>query len=95
MSKHNLIKRTIAGGLVIAAAGFPTAAQAMVDAGAGGGSGTPITSVPAASQPLASSDSSFQWGDAAIGAAGAVVLMSGGVLGAGVTRRRGQRTVVG
>jgi hypothetical protein len=35
--------------------------------------------------------SGFQWGDAGIGAAGAVVLLGAGVLGAGATRRR--RTV--
>jgi hypothetical protein len=93
MSKHYLIKRTLAGGLVIAAAGFPTAAQATVDAGAPSGSGTPITSVPSVAQPVSSSDSSFQWGDAGIGAAGAVVLMSAGALGA-TRRRRVQRTVV-
>jgi hypothetical protein len=93
MFKRHLIKRSLAGGLVIAAVGFPSAAQAMPYSGPSSGSGTPITSVPSVAQPVSSSDSSFQWGDAGIGAAGAVVLMSAGALGA-TRRRRVQRTVV-
>ena len=41
MSKHHLIKRTLAAGAVIAAAGFPSAAQAMYFGGRGGS--VPVT----------------------------------------------------
>ena len=45
--------------------------------------------VPAASSPVtAQPGSSFHWGDAGIGAGGAVVLLGAAALGAGVTRRR-------
>ena len=48
---------------------------------------------PAAAQPPIStagpsSQAGFQWGDAGIGAAGAVVLLGGGVAAAGTARRR-------
>ena len=90
MFNHHLIKRSLASGLVIAAAMIPAgAAQAFHPEQAGGG--LPVATAPASqvatSQPTASSDSSFQWGDAGIGA-GAVVLMGAAALGAGATRRR-------
>ena len=55
-----------------------------------GGYFTPHVSAPSAPQ----TGSGFQWGDAGIGAAGAVVLLGAGVLGARTTRR-GRRTVAG
>jgi len=86
MFKQHLIRRSLVSGLVIAAASFPASAQAMFINGGG-------PSVPAASQPGASAHSSFQWGDAGIGAAGAVVLLGAGALGTSATRRR-RRPVV-
>lgn len=44
----------------------------------------------------ASAQGGFQWGDAGIGAAGAMVLLGAGLLGAGMARRhRVRRTVIG
>ena len=95
MSTHHLIKRALAGGLVITAVGFPSAAQAMF-IGGGGVPSVPAPGGPAAPEPVATSHSAFQWGDAGIGAAGATVLLSAGALGTGVARRRRiQRTIVG
>lgn len=92
MHNHHLIKRSLASGLVIAAAGWPAAAQARVSVDPPAGSSAPIVSVPSA--PQTSSHSSFQWGDAGIGAAAAVVLLGTGALGASVTRRR-RHTIAG
>ena len=95
MFKHDLIKRSVVSGLAIGAAAFPSAAQAMFINGGGGG---PVvtTSAPAAAssvrQPAPSEG--FEWGDAGIGAAGAVVLLGGAAAGVGVTyRRRTQRRI--
>ena len=85
---NHLIRRSLAGGLVIAAASFPATAQAMFTDG--GGASSPATITPAAHPPVATSNSSFQWGDAGIGAAGATVLLGAGALGVGATRRRGR-----
>jgi hypothetical protein len=91
---NRLIKRTLAGGLVIAAAAFPATGQAFHPIGgtfSSSTSSTPIVTVTPAPQ----GDSSFQWGDAGIGA-GAALLLSGGVAGAAITRRRRvQRLAVG
>jgi hypothetical protein len=103
MLSHQSIKRLLAGGLVIAAAGFPSAAQARYIEDAGGSpsaSQVPVAGPQPASQAVAvrsgQGGGSFQWGDAGIGAAGAVVLMSAGALGTGVARRRRvQRPAVG
>lgn len=57
-----------------------------------GGYVTPQATTSSASVPQTSSG--FQWADAGIGAAGAVVLLSAGALGASATRRR-RRPVVG
>ncbi len=101
MFKHHLIKRTLAAAVVIATAGFPSAAQAMFMNDSGGSSG-PIPAAPPAasrvarSQPVVSSGSSFQWDDAGIGAAGTIVLIAAGAGTVGVMRRRRpHRPVVG
>ena len=89
MLNHTLIKRSLATASIVAAAGFPASAQAIL-VNEGGGGSVPSTppvvkaTAPAISQP----GSGFQWGDAGIGAAGATVLLGTGVLGAGMTRRR-------
>jgi hypothetical protein len=102
MVNHQSIKRLLAGGLVIAAAGFPTAAQARYAEDGGGSPSASQVPIVGPSQAASSAvrtatpDGAFQWGDAGIGAAGAVILMSAGALGTGVARRRRvQRPVVG
>jgi hypothetical protein len=99
MYKHNLIRRWLTGGVVIAAASFPSAAQAML----------PLADPPAATSgqvasaiglpvPHAGSraQSGFEWGDAGIGAAGTIVLLGAGAVASGVgRRRRAHRTIVG
>jgi hypothetical protein len=92
MFNHHLIKRSLAAGVVIAAAGLPTTAQALIIQGPSGPAG-PVTSEPSAPLPIVTTHSSFQWGDAGIGAAAATALLGAGALGAGATRRR--RTVAG
>ncbi len=116
MSNHHLIKRSLASIAVIAAVGFPSAAQAMQNNGGSNLSPTPVSSTATGELPpgfhtdessggyftkqaslpsasVARTSSGFQWGDAGIGAAGAVVLLSAGALGATATRRR-RRPVV-
>ena len=113
MFKEHLIKRTLAGGLVIAATGFPPGAQAMRTV-TGGSEPAVVRSAPgrfpvnsyslrALAPNTSVSDASvrrssqpgFEWGDAGIGAAGAVVVLGAAAVGAGMTRRRrNQRTLV-
>lgn len=110
MIKHHLIRRTLTGGVVIAAAMFPFSAQA------GMFHGPPVCQgvcqlkghmyvdpgwtalIRPAGGPSAQrrSQSGFHWDDAGIGAAGAAVLLGGGAAAVAMTRRRRiQRTVVG
>ena len=87
MFKHTIIKRSLPAGLVIAAASFPAAAQARFELNPSAGasqSPAPMVSAPSAS----TSSSGFQWADAGIGAAGAVLLIGGGAGAAGGLRRR-------
>ncbi|HEX7298663.1 MAG TPA: hypothetical protein VF257_06630 [Solirubrobacteraceae bacterium] len=87
MFKHHAIRRALTGGLVIAAAAFPSAAQAR-----------PALDPPATvgATHAAPARSGFQWDDAGLGAAAAVLALGGGgVLATGVRRRRTHRTVVG
>jgi hypothetical protein len=158
MVNHHVIARSLAGGLVIVAAGLPSAAQARFDLNPppaadggvstqpvhidspalgspptarvaaeipqiyqgrtdlGGGVANDAASRAAATVALTSSvtanratsarpfpqqdeavgQSGFQWGDAGIGAAGAIVLVSAGaVTSARARRRRGQRSLAG
>ena len=96
MFHHTLsIKRSLATAAIVAAAGFPASAQAMFIDGGGGGSVPSTPPVVKATAPSASqTGSGFQWADAGIGAASAVVLLGAGAFGASATRRRG-RPVVG
>jgi hypothetical protein len=88
------IKRWLATAAIVAGAGFPASAQAMLNNGGGGGSVSSTPPVVKETAPAASqTGSGFQWGDAGIGAAGAVVLLSAGTLGASVARRRGRPAV--
>jgi hypothetical protein len=100
MSKFNPSKRLLAAGLVIAAASFPAAAQARPQFDPPGrvvaSAPAPAVSAPQAPRPTAGNDSSFRWGDAAIGAAGATVLLGTGAVATGnARRRRGQRQLAG
>jgi hypothetical protein len=100
MSKGNLIKRLLSGGLVIAAAGFPSAAQARLNLNpppvAVASSTAPVVSRPSVHRIDASAQPGFQWGDAGIGAAGAVALLGAGAAASGVARRRrAHGTVIG
>jgi hypothetical protein len=69
----------------------PSAAFAMVAAGGGGGSASgPARAAVIApvSRATASSSQGFRWGDAGVGAASVIVLLSVGVGAAGVRRHR-------
>ena len=91
MLNHTFIKRSLATGLVLAAAGLPATAQAAFMDSAGSAPSAPAVNPPATS--AARAGSGFDWGDAGIGAAAVTVLLGTGALGAGATRRR--RPVVG
>jgi hypothetical protein len=136
MLKHHLIRRTVTGGLVIAAVGLPISAQAKFMESGGGASAPSVsttvtlpvdsyssraidrhgsasassaalpnpvqaaapssTSVAPTNPGISSPNGGFDWGDAGIGAAGAVVLMGAATAAVGVTRRRRiQRTLAG
>jgi hypothetical protein len=90
------IRRGVTGGVVVAAISFPAAAQAMwppADPPSTPNSSLVRLAVPSTST---SGQPGFQWEDAAIGAAGAVVLLGAGVSASGVARRRrDHRTVIG
>lgn len=87
--------RALIGGLAVVAAGLPAPAQA-----------SPLANTPGASPSVAAvsvspgrapvrTGSGFQWDDAGLGAAGAVVLLGTGVaLTGGARRRRVQRSIV-
>lgn len=87
MLKHHLIRRTLAGGLVIAAGAVPAAAQARYVTGDTVSSTSSPPAPVVISSPAPQSGASFQWGDAGVGA-GAALLLSAGVAGAAMTRRR-------
>jgi hypothetical protein len=94
------IKRLLAAATVILMLSAPSAAFATVMAADGGGSvsGPAPAAVSApVSRATASSSQGFQWGDAGVGAASIVVLLSVGVGAGGVLRHRRvhHRPVVG
>ena len=97
MLKGNLIRHTLATGIVTTVAVFPAAAQARFDLNPSPGTPAPVQTVssPAAPQPTLGDQSGFDWGDAGIGAAGTVVLLGAGAAGTVVVRRRrAQRAAV-
>ena len=92
MFNHTLIKRTLTAAVVIGAAAFPTASQAMPDR-------NDAPSFPAqvapSQAPSASAPSSDDWGSVGI-VGGAIVLFGAGAAGStAARRRRGHRTVTG
>jgi hypothetical protein len=93
----NKIRRGVTGGLLIAAATFPSAAHAMLPPPdpTTTTSGQDSIALPVESNGQ-TGQHGFQWGDAGIGAAGATVLLGAGGLGVAMARRRRvQRAVVG
>jgi MYXO-CTERM domain-containing protein len=96
MFNHTFIKRSLALALSTTAVAFPAGAQAFHIEG--GPTGDPVQIAgpqSTVSAPVTqSSSSSFQWGDAGIGAGGAVLLLGASGLGAvAMRRRRPQRTL--
>lgn len=96
MFNNHVVGRWLSGGLVIAAASFPPAAQAMLpradspSSAAGQSSSAIGLPVQSAGKP---GQDGFQWGDAGIGAAGTVVLLGAGA--AAARRYRVSRAVIG
>jgi hypothetical protein len=92
MFNETVIKRSLAAGLAIGAASFPTAAQARVDLNPlpapSASQPTQVASAPTRAQQSSSAQPGFRWGDAGIGAAGAVVLLGAGAGTANAVRRR-------
>jgi hypothetical protein len=98
MFRHSMIKRALLAGLVICAASSPAVAQARFNLnpspGASVSKPVQVASAPARPQPRARTQSGFQWGDAGIGAAGILVLLSVGAAGASAVRRRRVHRVI-
>jgi hypothetical protein len=98
MRRHRFIsRRWLAGGLVIAAVSFPAAAQAEFQVAPAGGVYRPATlaaSGHSVRTTAPGTQSRFDWGDAGIGAAGALVLLGAGVGASGVARRHQGRSPV-
>ena len=90
MFKHTLLKHSLAAGLAIGAASFPTAAQAryIEDPPSLPVASQPVVSTPAVSKPISRAQSAFHWADAGIGAAGTVLLLGAGAGATSAMRRR-------
>ena len=95
MSTQLPIKRSSLALLAVAAAALPASAQArpIFDPPSAGQIGHRDQPAQPANvvQPDATASTGFQWDDAGIGAAGAIVLLSGGVGAATAIRRRRHR----
>jgi len=89
MFSHSPIKRSFLAATVIAAAAFPAASQARpLEAPAAPVASPAAQVVSAVPETAASAPSGFQWDDAGIGAAGAVMLLGVGAGAATTVRRR-------
>jgi hypothetical protein len=91
------IRRSFAGLAVIVAVILPASAEARFNlepSGSGPSAPAPSRPVPVTPPPTAA-DPGFQWGDAGIGAAGAVLVLGSGALVYAAPRRsrRGARAV--
>jgi hypothetical protein len=98
MRTRTYITSVLASLAVMAAVGFPSAAQARLDLNPTPPTvaGSPAPSGAAIQLSAAGAQSGFRWGDAGIGAAGTVVLLGAGVAGVAVVRRRRtHRTIAG
>ena len=84
------IRRLLVASTAILVLSAPCAAFATDAADGGGSASGPARAAVSApvSRAAASSSQGFQWGDAGVGAAGVVVLVSVGVGAASVLRRR-------
>lgn len=97
-TKHSF-RRLLAAAALIAAASLPASAQARFNLEPVGSplpAPAPAPNRPAPAPPVSTAgDSGFQWGDAGIGAAGAVLVLGSGVLAYAAPRRsrRGARAV--
>ncbi len=97
MTTHHSIRRILAAAAMITAASLPASADAKFNLEPG----APAASAPAPSRPVpatpapTAADSGFQWADAGIGAAGAVLVLGSGALVYAAPRRsrRGARAV--
>ncbi len=90
------IRRVVTGGVVVVAISFPAAAQAMRPLADPPSTPSPSPVGRAVPSTSTSAQPGFQWEDAAIGAAGAVVLLGAGASASGVARRRRtHRAVIG
>jgi hypothetical protein len=89
MFERQVIRRALTASLLVAAASFPAAAQARP------GIDPPATATaPSVERTASGGGSRFHWGDAGIGAAGAVLLVgTAGAFAGGARRRRVQRAV--
>ncbi len=100
MLQTNVIRRWLTGGVVIAAASFPSVASARFELNdppsAASRPAQSAIGIPTVQRSGGTAQGGFQWGDAGIGAAGAVVLLGAGGAAAGLARRRRvQRPLVG
>jgi hypothetical protein len=103
MVRHHLMGRSLAGALVIVAASVPSAAQAQSALQPVSAIGAPALSTSAPASPVsrpartpAAGGPGFQWGDAGIGAAGAVAVLGAGAIAcAAPRRRRAQHRIAG
>jgi hypothetical protein len=89
MLRHFPIKGSVVTCLAIGAAALPAVSQARPIEAAGAPVATPTApAVSPVPESAASASAGFQWDDAGIGAAGAVVLLSAGAGAATTVRRR-------
>jgi hypothetical protein len=96
-------KRALIAGLVALAASCPAAAQAQVNQSPETGQvpttapvNAPLTQTASQIPTATTTDPGFQWGDAGIGAGGALLVIGAGTAAAGAARRRrGHRAVTG
>lgn len=97
MTTNHSIRRILATAALIMATSLPASAAAKFNLEPGGSSApAPAQTQPAPPPPQpTAADSGFQWGDAGIGAAGAVLVLGSGALVFAVPRRsrRGARAV--
>src|SRR5215475_10038693 len=90
MFTHVPVKRSFLAALALAAAALPAGAQGRVilDPPNEATASQPVPQVTVVRQPQARASEGFQWGDAGIGAAGAIVLLGAGAGAATTIRRR-------
>ena len=95
MFRHVQMKRSLLATVALTAAALPAVAQARpsVYSPADAHGRRPARVATVVQMPEANAPSSFQWDDAGIGAAGAIVLLGAGAGAATTIRRRRTRRV--